>query len=153
MTSSTCDPSRYDPAKAWAKKNENKNTRVLHNAADSIFNVSGQLPGIEVGDVSGVPIKPMLVAPDAPPYDFRPKAGSQLEQMQAGAYSSSTAAVWIPGVRTAPSSGSNSAAGSDSAGGDAGGSDDDGVPHQHGAAVEYWAAFRAKVWGGLSSVE
>ena len=60
----------YDPTKAWSIKGENAHTLVSHNAADSIFNVSGQLPGVHTGNVAGIPIRPMLQDPDNA--DFRP---------------------------------------------------------------------------------
>lgn len=66
-------------------------------AADSIFNVSGVLPGIHTGNVAGVPIRPMLADPDT--HDFRPKPGSKLEAMGAGVYATSDAVLWTPGPR------------------------------------------------------
>ena len=82
--------------KSWAIKGENSHTKLEYNAADSIFNVSGVLPGIAVDNVVGTPIRAMLLSPDT--YDFRPKPGSVLERTGAGAYASSVAHQWIPGV-------------------------------------------------------
>lgn len=86
----------YDPSKPWAIKGENAHTHLTSNAADSIFNVTGKLPGIHSGNVGGVQIRPMLGEPDS--FDFRPRAGSALDTMGAGAYSRQ-AAYWTPGSR------------------------------------------------------
>jgi hypothetical protein len=87
----------YDPTKPWAIPNENAHTRLEHNAADSIFNVSGVLPGRHVGNVANVAIRSMLTSPATG--DFRPKAGSALEAAAAGAFATADAARWVPGPR------------------------------------------------------
>ena len=87
----------YDPTKPWAIPNENAHTRLEHNAADSIFNVSGALPGLHVANVANVAIRSMLASPAT--NDFRPKAGSALEAAAAGAFAAADAARWIPGPR------------------------------------------------------
>jgi hypothetical protein len=87
----------FDPTKKWAIPGENEHTHLTTNAADSIFNVSSKLPGIHVGNVAGIPIRPMLMNPDS--FAFRPKPGSALEKAGAGAFASSQAQGWTPGVR------------------------------------------------------
>ena len=64
------------------------------NAADSIYNVSGTLPGIPSGNFAGRALRPMLR--DVGARDFRPVAGSALEQAGAGAYRIGEA-YWVPG--------------------------------------------------------
>ena len=64
------------------------------NAAESIFNVSGKLPGHPSRNVAGLSIIPMLVDPIH--RNFRPKGGSALASLGAGAYSLS-GEYWIPG--------------------------------------------------------
>merc|ERR1712232_178507 len=83
----------YDPSKSWSIQGENDHTEVKDSVADSIFNVSGNLPGIHSGNVVGTPVRPMLVDPDN--LDFRPKAGSPAAG--AGPYPDPTADYWTPG--------------------------------------------------------
>lgn len=85
----------------------------------------------------------MLNAPDE--YDFRPKAGSKLEQMHAGAYPSSAATTWTPGARWPHSvlANGNAVGGDLGASGDGG---DGGAPRQYEDAVQYWAPLRALLW-------
>lgn len=64
------------------------------NAAESIFNVSGKLPGHPSRNVAGLSIIPMLVDPIH--RNFRPKGGSALASLGAGAYSLG-GEYWIPG--------------------------------------------------------
>jgi len=90
-------PCRYDPSKAWSIKGENSHTVLANNAADSIFNVSGVLPGVHTDNVAGMPIRSMLADPDN--HDFRPKPGSKLEAMGAGVYATADAVLWTPGPR------------------------------------------------------
>jgi hypothetical protein len=88
----------YNPALSWSIPGENSHTHLDSNAADSIYNVSVRgvptLPGIHRNNVAGVPIAPMLVDPSG--RDFRPKGGSALHALGAGAYDSG-APYWIPG--------------------------------------------------------
>ena len=86
----------YDPALRWSIKGENAHTQLTANAADSIFNVSGRLPGIHSDNVGGAAIRPMLRDPEH--LDFRPKPGSVLDKQGAGAYGSG-GPYWIPGSR------------------------------------------------------
>ena len=90
----------YDPAFSWSKKGENEHTRLSANAADTIFNVSGKLPGIHADNLGGVGIRTMLTDPDH--LDFRPKAGSPLDTVGAGAYTRRTEDYWTPGSRAHP---------------------------------------------------
>jgi hypothetical protein len=87
----------YDPKLRWSIQDENKHTVVHANGADSIFNVSGQLPGVHTDNVVGVPLEPMLVDPLH--RNFRPKGGSALHNMGAGAYTS-VGDYWIPGQQS-----------------------------------------------------
>tara|TARA_B110001452_G_scaffold238232_1_gene218596 strand:+ start:71 stop:382 length:312 start_codon:yes stop_codon:yes gene_type:complete len=86
----------YDPSIAWSRPGENAHSLVVANAADSMFNVSGRLPGVHSANVVGVPIRAMLADPDG--RDFRPKKGSQLDTMGAGAYTLG-GEYWVPGPR------------------------------------------------------
>merc|ERR1712217_974175 len=83
----------YDPSKSWSIKDENKHTEVKDNAADSIFNISGKLPGIHSGNVAGFRLRPYLKDPDN--LDFRPVPGSPL--VGVGAYPNPTSEYWVPG--------------------------------------------------------
>ena len=90
----------YDPALSWTIPGENSHTYLDSNAADSIFNVSIKgvltLPGIHRNNVAGIPIVPMLVDPSA--RNFRPKGGSAIYSLGAGAYDNgSESEYWIPG--------------------------------------------------------
>jgi hypothetical protein len=67
-----------------------------YNAADSIFNVSGVLPGHHDHNFAGVPIRDSLVDPDA--HDFRPRPDSALHKTAAGAYRVGDP-YWVPGAR------------------------------------------------------
>ena len=86
----------YDPSKPWAIPGENAHTSLDANAADSIFNVSGTLPGHHTHNIADVAISAMLVAPEA--LDFSPKPGSALDRAGAGAYLNGEP-YWVPGVR------------------------------------------------------
>jgi hypothetical protein len=105
---STADGSRtpalyvleYTPALPWTIPGENSHTHLDSNAADSIFNVSINgvltLPGIHHNNVAGIPIAPMLVDPDL--RNFRPKGGSAVYSLGAGAYDNGSGSeYWIPG--------------------------------------------------------
>lgn len=82
---------------SWSKPGENSHTLVVANAADTIFNVSGQLPGVHSGNVAGNgSIRAMLADPDG--RDFRPKPGSLLDTIGAGAYRLG-GEYWVPGPR------------------------------------------------------
>ena len=107
-TGSTADGSKtpalyvleYDPEIAWSIPGENSHTHLDSNAADSIFNVSingvRMLPGIHHNNVAGVPIAPMLVDPAS--RNFRPKGGSAVHSLGAGAYANDFGSeYWIPG--------------------------------------------------------
>jgi len=83
----------YDPSKSWSKPGENAGTVVKDNAADSIFNISGKLPGIHSGNVAGMPVRHMLENPDE--FDFRPKVGSPL--VGVGPYPDPAEEYWVPG--------------------------------------------------------
>lgn len=89
----------YDPTKSWSIKGENSHTKLDWNAADSIFNVSGQLPGVHKGNVANVRVRTMLKGPDN--YDFRPLPGSSLAKNGAGAFATPDAPLWSAGVRGA----------------------------------------------------
>jgi hypothetical protein len=118
-------PMMFDKSKPWSIPGENAHTKLSQNAADSIFNVSGVLPGIHTGNIAGTPVRPLLV--DASALNFRPLPGSVLDKAQAGAYSSSpSVAYWVPGRR----------------GGGGGGMS--GVTC-HDAQCEYWKATRASI--------
>ena len=86
----------FDPTKPWAIPGENAHTDLDANAADSIFNVSGALPGRHKNNVANAEIGAMLVDPQG--RDFRPKAGSALERAGAGAYRPDEP-YWMPGAR------------------------------------------------------
>ena len=90
----------FDPALKWTIPDENKHSHLDYNAADSIFNVSIKgvmtLPGIHRNNVAGVPIAPMLIDPVA--RNFRPKGGSAVHSLGAGAYENGSGSeYWIPG--------------------------------------------------------
>ena len=90
----------YNPKLSWSRPGENAHTHLDSNAADSIYNVSVNgvltLPGIHRNNVAGVPIAPMLVDPMH--RNFRPRGGSALHSMGAGAYAASASAeYWVPG--------------------------------------------------------
>ena len=92
----------YDPTKPWAIKGENAHTKLQANAADSIFNVSGALPGTHHDNVGDTCVRDMLVrgSPDnGPHYDFRPKDGSAMAKVGAGAFKNSGSPWWVPGPR------------------------------------------------------
>eukprot|EP00756_Hemistasia_phaeocysticola_P003218 Hpha_TRINITY_DN1212_c0_g1::TRINITY_DN1212_c0_g1_i1::g.44785::m.44785 len=89
----------YDPTKSWSIKGENAHTKLDWNAADSIFNVSGQLPGVHEGNVGNVRVRTMLKDPDN--HDFRPIPGSLLDKNGAGAFTTPDSPVWTAGVRGA----------------------------------------------------
>eukprot|EP01052_Picozoa_sp_SAG31_P040191 SAG31_NODE_5762_length_2340_cov_1.163592_2_plen_244_part_00 len=57
---------------------------------------SGKLPGIHFSNVAGVSIAPMLIDPEG--QNFRPKGGSALAALGAGAYALN-GPYWIPGQR------------------------------------------------------
>ena len=77
-------------------RDENAHTTLDANAADSIFNVSGTLPGKHARNVADTSIREMLV--DARSLDFRPRRGSALDTAGAGAYREGEA-YWVPGRR------------------------------------------------------
>merc|ERR1712151_1445094 len=91
----------YDPSKSWSKKGENNHTVFKDNAADSLFNVSGRLAGINSNNVAGPLLETLRAGGvaaqlvDTANLDFRPKKGSQLQKAGAGAYAQGS--YWIPG--------------------------------------------------------
>jgi hypothetical protein len=89
----------FDPRVKWSAKGENVNTLFINNAADSYFNVSGQLAGHNTNDYSGA-IRRQLASPTT--FDFRPQLATALAQCRAGAYSTNNGAYWIPGRQAAP---------------------------------------------------
>jgi len=98
----------YDPSKSWSIKGENAHTRLTANAADTIFNVSGVLPGIHTQNVGDVSIRSMLVDPEK--NNFRPITNTAMDRLNAGAYNSNDNEqdYWIPGRRTSSGVGGGS---------------------------------------------
>jgi len=83
----------YTPSKSWSIAGENDNTDVKRNVADTMYNVSGQLPGRNSDNVIGTPVRPMLEDPDN--FDFRPKPDSPA--VGAGPYPDPATDHWKPG--------------------------------------------------------
>ncbi len=99
-------PMMYDPSKPWAIRGENAHTKLDHNAADSIFNVSGVLPGVHTGNVGDTCVRDQVTSPPGPTpgppgtgVDFRPKDGTKMGQSGAGAFAHAASPWWVPGPR------------------------------------------------------
>ena len=50
----------FDPTKSWSIPGENVHTKLQSNAADTIFNVSGALPGVHKGNLGNTCVRDML---------------------------------------------------------------------------------------------
>jgi len=88
----------FDPNKTWSIKGENAGTVLRNNGADSIFNVSGALPGnpkTRANNLGNTDIAAQLTDPDK--LNFVPKQGSKMAIDGVGAYRAGDASPWMPG--------------------------------------------------------
>lgn len=104
------DVMEYDASIKWSIKGENAHTRMAGNAADSLFNVSGRLPGLHSNNLGDVDVAAQLMGPDG--RDFRPRPGTLMARMGAGAYPVNGTGYWIPGKQGVAASAPVPAAGS-----------------------------------------
>jgi len=85
----------YDSRIHWSIPGENAHTVMENNGADSIFNVSGKLPGLHENNLGNTCIEEQLRSPSQ--FNFLPKPGSILDKNGIGAYRNGETTYWIPG--------------------------------------------------------